>query len=341
MIVGTPSNAKQFRISGLLAVIMLSVLSLEAVYLLSGPMSTLDAGSVDLRMRAKSVLQSSRPHPKGVILIAIDPLTHEKKGRYGAGQWLSRKPFADQIAFVRDYFDPSVLAYDIIFQSTLEGGAKDADRVSESSDKIASIISDLKLVSADQVDLERRSLLRMNRLVAEQGIKSLANDFAAVSEDGKFQLLLGFNFRGGAIGVGQSVLIEKWSDADIFGTDESGDENWGERIPYLNDMAIPSGDVHFANPADRSSYGYCPNANMPSMDLLDYSRIAPLNGPRDDDGVVRRIPIVIGYSYYNTIKRTRREVFVPSFSLAACLLHLGVELPLRKAWSRSIWVRRW
>jgi len=50
-----------------------------------------------------------------------------------------------------------------------------------------------------------------------------------------------------------------------------------------------------------------------------------LNIPRDVDGVVRRVPLVMGFTYQAAPEAPPRHVFVPSFALLTVMLHLGID----------------
>ena len=265
-----------------------------------------------------------------VMLLAIDAETQNRVGRYGAGQWESRKPFFDQFTFFEEYLRPSVLAYDIIFKDKLGSSARKQKLISESPEKIKEIISQLtRLVEKADEILPNRTLYDMDCLSSEQGNIFLAHCFASIAEKGCFHSIIGYNFRGGSVDP-QTVRIHEWSDEDVFGENESGDEECGARIPYLKDLAIPECDVHFRREQMRESYGYSPNAETPNAELLDYTLLGALNAPRDPDGVVRRVPLVLGFRYFNSVTRKEKKVFVPSFSLMVCLLHLGIDFPLKE-----------
>lgn len=321
------------RSSGLWPVLLLSALALEIVILISGPIRTWETASADLLMRWRySVCQWISP-PRDLIhgditLLAIDVKTQEIMGRFGAGPWLSREPFLCQVRFFEEAFRPTVLSYDILFQDTLGSSARAGERVSESPEKLRAIVEELTKVSESSVASVSSAVLRgLNRFSMEQGNSILAHAFASTRENTQFPSVLGCYFRGGTVDPQPAVV--PWSDEDILGSDRTGGEEAGERVPYLRDMAIPAADVHFPNPEAERDYDYSPNASLPSRELLDYTLLGFLNGPRDPDGIVRRIPMVIGFRYVNPITRQDRKVFVPSFSLVTCLLHLGVSFPLQ------------
>lgn len=318
--------------AGFLTVLLLSILSFEIVFMGSRFLETWEPVFTDMCMRWRSTLSYSsvRKHTDNITLLAIDARTQIALGRFGAGMWLSRKPFVDSLVFFSENFSPTVLGYDIILVDSIGARSLSEDqRISENREKLLDISKELVSCSEKTADnLTSKSLTDMNQLVSEQGNKTYSSKLASIQEDDAFSCLLGMNLRGGSIDI-QPVKIDLWSDEDVFGSDPDGDEDAGVRIPYLKDMAIPDANIHFPSQQAQTDYICSPNGNLPTTEFLDYSYIAPINGPRDADGVLRRLPMLLGVKYYNSITRQAREFFIPSFSLAAALLHLGIEFPLK------------
>lgn len=322
----------RFRLTASLTIFLISILSLEFSILGSGLLETWEAATTDLRMRwcryfmPDSAIQGGQD----IVLFAIDAETENTFGKFGSGQWLSRKPFFDQLMFFEEYLRPSVLAYDIIFKERLGSGTRRQERISESPEMLKEIIVQLTKISEKAVEvLSNQTLYNIDKLSIEQGNIFLSHRFASIMENSYFHSVVGCNFRGGAVDR-QTVKIRKWSDEDIFGDSESGDEDEGARIPYFKDIAIPACDVHFPKEEMRKHYGYSPNANTPSPGLLDYTFLGALNVPRESDGIVRKVPLVLGFKYFNPVTKEKKQVFVPSFSLLSCLLHLGINFPLKE-----------
>jgi len=312
-------------------VFLLSVLSAEVAIIADSRLGIPDAVTSDMRMRVRHRLcgvDTVRSRVKSIALLAIDTETQSRFGRYGAGQWLARRPFFNQLAFLEEAgMRPSVLGYDIILEGT-QGSLEYTDvHAGVSPEAIQEIVTRLALLSRKEIQVLPPAVLDdINRLSIEQGNTFLTHRFAAVAEQGTYRVLLGFNLRGGAGDL--QAAMPGWKDEDIFGDSKTGDEDAGYRIPYLKDMAIPSEDIHFASKTEARAYKYHRNANLPTAELLDYSMLGFLNVPPDEDSVVRRIPLVLGFRYYNRLTRQEKTVFVPSFALTACLLHLGMEFPL-------------
>ncbi|MEI7436289.1 MAG: adenylate/guanylate cyclase domain-containing protein [bacterium] len=132
----------------------------------------------------------------------------------------------------------------------------------------------------------------------------------------------------------QPSAVPAWGPQDVVGSPSSG---CGSVVPYLLDVQIPEACVHFADPAQRSAYNASSNAMVPSWSkVLDYSWPGFINAPRDDDGVVRRAPLVLGIAYRDGGTGAVRRAFVPSFGLMAALLHLGVKFPLSAGPAASV-----
>lgn len=316
---------------GALTITLLSTLALLASILLSVSFPTLEGELADLRVRWRHRLdrrfgRGTPPDRQPVVLLAIDAQTQATLGK--SRNWFSRQQYFDQLAFFEAHLRPSVLAYDVIFQSPLGSAAGPAASVSETPRLLDGIRADLERIAGDPSELmTRESLENMSRLASEQGDMTLAHRFASAREGRAFASLVAYNFRGGAVDP-QAASVPPWSPRDICGEAPDGDEEAGQGIPYLKDVAIPDEDIVFRQPGDRLAYGYSVNANLPSRDILDYTRLGFINVPRDQDSVVRRVPLVLGFAYENPSTHRARTVFVPSFSLMACLQHWGVEFPL-------------
>jgi len=322
------STRARSRATDIAAVFLSSLAALALSLLAARLFDSWENAGIDLRMRWRHRLMRRPERVVGpdVVFIGIDAATQQSMGRYGAGDWLSRKPYYDQLALFQQYFRPSVLAYDIVFQEMLPESHR--GRISESGERIGHIIDSLAEISQDAREiLSDRILYDMNRLATEQGDTFLAHRFAAIAETDRFPVVAAYNFRGGSVDP-QVVHIPRWTDEDVFGHDPDGDEEQGRRVPYLKDMAIPNADVHFPDERSRDDYGYSPNANLPSRELLDYTLLGFINGRPDADSVVRRLPLVVGFEYSNSVARTSSRVFTPSLALASSILHLGIDFPL-------------
>ena len=307
-----------------LAVALLSMLSLEAAVLTGRLGDVWEAASADLRMRTRLACggATGRAAPD-VTLVAVDARTQAELGKFDSGVWLSREPYADQLVFFERHLKPSVLAYDIVFQQKL--GKRESGGISESAEAIRGIRDDLDVILRDQREtLSEDTLHDMSILLSEQGSVFLAHRFAAIMEKNRFPTVVGYYFRGGSVDPQETGTVDAWSDKDVFGGDPSGDEESGWRIPYLTDLAIPDRDIHWPR-----GYRFAPNANLPDMNLLDYAELGFINCRPDPDGVFRRLPLVAGFEYRNSVTGKSRRAFVCSFALTACLLHWGIDFPLQ------------
>jgi len=272
-----------------------------------------------------------------IVLLAIGGESQDRLGRYGQGMWLSREPFLEQLAFFSEWCRPTVVGYDILFQD-----AQGWRPLQEASGTVSSatphdVTAALGRLNEEGKPLALPVLRSLNRIAADQGDLYLAHSLAAVRE--RMPVVVGYNFRGGWVDP-QAVGVDPWTDRDVFGDDPSGDEERGERIPYLRDMAIPESDVKVGREEWPVSF-FVPNANLPARGLLDYTSLGFLNVPRDDDNVIRRVPMVLWVTYTNRVAGVSRRFLVPSFSLTCVLAHLGIEFPLQPGvvsvdWGREI-----
>ncbi len=309
--------------SGSIAVVGISLVCFAVTMGVWTTLQPMEEMSVDFRMRWRLALipEEKRTDTTDVVLLAIDQKSEDALGRFGAGRWLSRGPFLDQLRFLRAYFRPTVLAYDIIFKDTQGYLIQDGERISEVPARTGRISDAIAELATETVDCVSDTILSdLSQLALEQGNIVLTHGFASVWEDTRFAPVLGFNFRGGWSDV-QSVPIPPWVDGNGAGA---------RGVAYLRDIAIPEGCIHFSSPEARSRYRPSQNANLPSSDLWDYSYLGALNIPRDLDGVVRRVPLVMGFLHQNTPEDESQLVFVPSFALLSVLLHLGADtFPLK------------
>jgi len=317
---------------GVWAVVVIAALAMVLAAAVGWLLPALESASVDLRMKWRYLLRPealSGAHPD-IALVEIEESTVRRIGRWGAGSWITRRPFQDQLLFFQKYLSPTVLAYDIVFQEAMGSGVGSEKRITESPERIDRIIRELETVKdrADQL-LNMSFLDDINRLTLEQGNAVLAIRCADVADADVFKLLMGYYFRGGAVAQA-GTRVDEWSEVDVSGGDPAGDEKKGKRVPYLLDVAVPQSDVTFVSQEAEDAYDYCVNAMLPTQEMLDYVFLGPLNGMPDEDGVVRRVPLVIGFRYTNKVTKQVRARFVPSFSFMVYLLHAGVEFPLKK-----------
>lgn len=324
----TASFTLQYKIKSLAIVVALCLASLAVSVLLSNIFSPWERATADLYMKWRYTLTQSPNELASpeILFISLDQDTQRRMGRYGGTTWASREPYIDQVRFFKAHLRPTVLAYDIVFQDSLELGAV-RRRVSENSNDLATIANEIRTVAEQPGEAVSEGVLRgLSRLTVEQGDGTLAAVFAEIAgrKQDRFPTVVGAYFLGGHVDPLSNV--PHWSDSDVFGANESGDEAEGKRIPFLRDIAIPDVDVHLL---PGQSYSYSLNAVTPYEDLMNYATLGFVNGPRDPDGTIRRVPLVMGFSYRNRITGAEKRVFVPGFSLLCCLMHMGVEFPLK------------
>ena len=303
------------RWRGGLAVVLIAlgalVVSLATIPLLRAT----EESTVDIRMRWRLRLLPAalREDTRELVLLAIDEKTEAQAGRFGAGRWLSRQPFLDQLRFLQTYCRPSVLAYDIILKEMAGDSAAPAGVPQSLTSAIESLTA--LMTTGGREGLPSTVLQSLSILVLQQANRMLTHMLAEIQENGVFQVLLGCNLRGGWADP-QTVRIPYWSESDPAPPGP---------FDYMMFLAIPDGDIHFPDPEAREAYGYAPNGGLPTRDFLDYSLPGVLNIPRDADGVVRRAPLVLGIEDRASIHAPPRRCFVPTFALLSVLLHYGVE----------------
>jgi class 3 adenylate cyclase len=308
--------------------VCLSVVAMAIAWFAGLGMETYEAVSVDFRMnlRCRTGGDSARQKRarQDIVLLAVDPESQDRLGRYGQGRWLSREPFFEQLAFFAGWYKPTVMGFDVLFQD--EDGWKAGETLMESDSGATD--EDVRLA------LERRSrelrplslpvLHRINRMIAKQGDEYLAHCLASVRD--AFPVIAGYSARGGWLNE-QAAQVPPWSDTDVFGTNSFGDESYGERVPFLKDMAIPEADVRLP-PGGFRDDEYMWNANLPARKLLNYIGLGFLDGPPDSDSVIRRLSLVAGVAYSNRVTGVSGRFFVPSLALAVVMTHIGIPFPV-------------
>ncbi len=300
----------------------ISVAALGLAMGVAGRLAGLEAVTADLRMRLRAhATAGTRTNDTGeILLVAIDPRTETQLGRFGTGQWLLRTPFFDQLSFFRRCLKPSVLAYDIIFKGSEGDGDGARTNISQSRNVLAALADAVaRLASGELAAIPDTLLSAMSRLEVEQGNMLFAHRLASIMAGGAFPVVLGCHLRGG-VADPQDAAVPSWEPRLLRAAEDAGTA----AISYLEDLALPDEAVHFADAAARARYAFARNAGLPGADLLDYCYLGAMNVARDDDGVVRRVPLVLGFAYTRPGGTERVERFIPSFALLSVLCHLGV-----------------
>jgi class 3 adenylate cyclase/CHASE2 domain-containing sensor protein len=306
----------------------LSVLAVALAWLAGVALEPYEAISSDLLMRLRcsiggESLRRSRAR-SDIVLLAIDAESQDRLGRYGQGRWLSREPFFEQLVFFASRYKPTAVGFDIIFQN--EEGWVGADGWvepgSEPGDEETRAAIDRGMREGRPLSLP--VIRRINRLLARQGNMYLGHCLAEVRDS--FPVIAGYSARGGWMNE-QAAEIPPWSDSDVSGSSPDGNEEKGERVPFLKDMAIPAAGVRLP-PGGFERREYMWNANLPARDLLNYASLGFLDGPPDADSVIRRLPMLAGVAYSNRVTGTESRFFVPSLSLAMVMTHLGIPFPI-------------
>jgi len=261
---------------------------------------------------------------EGICLVGIDAPTLEWTGKYGSGDWVVRRPFLLMAKLFRDVFRPKVAAFDILFQSVSEAG-QEGTGAAYAPESLDAMIATLERSRAGQLGAEPFDvLLAMSRFASQLSEEKLAASFAALSSPHGVGapapvpvvsafLLLGLEVGGHG----------RWTRSDVVGAvpAEASLDN-GNAIPYLLDLAIPWPNIHDLPYGHR----FAPNGKLPTLTIRDYVTLGFINVPRDPDGIIRRVPVVAGFSFQDPISgRTRREV-LPSFALLNALAYWGVGL---------------
>lgn len=246
-----------------------------------------------------------QPGAAELCLIGIDEPTLTAFGKFGSGAWAVREPFL-RLAPVLVYFHPGVVAFDLLFRPAGELGPVDA----------AAAAPPAVTLGPESPAPGPELLLRLSRYAAREAENYLAGAFSRVvhppSGGGAgVPVVCAYDFPGLEGGPPSPA----WTRAEVTGPDPAAtDVANGLAVPYLLDVAIPAANL-CGVPA---GYRYAVNANLPAPVLRDSVRHGFINVPRDPDGLIRRVPLVIGFEYRLPDGALHRA-FVPSLALLAVL----------------------
>ena len=265
---------------------------------------------------------AAQPISTEITLIGIDDITHQELGQFGKGTWLTRGPFISQIEYLRNIYNPAIVAYDLIF-SEFEEARQRQGSSTLSSDELKNITREIQnLVVGRTTEIPNDILTNIARLTSVQGSSNLAtalSTFLSGQERSTVPII--------AYDSTDPDKSKTWSIEAILGNDQSDlrEEN-GTHLPYLKDVSIPIEYVRNL-PAD---YRFTQHATIPTTSLLDYAKLGFVNVPRDEGGTVRRVPLIHGMEYRYIHPYTEEEIhqrfFLPSFAFLCCLYYWGIDL---------------
>ena len=285
-----------------------------------------DAPIHDRLYRIRNFLFPNQPISQDIALVGIDDYTVNQIGQFGKGIWLTRAPFISQIRYCQESYHPAVLAYDLIFadfegkEDHLGGGSL------EKKDLLAMSMAINDLADEKIPEIDNKVLRNVAKLTSAQGSGNLATALSSLTdnEEHKTQTIIAYD----CIHPSEGININRgWTIEAILGSDDSdlSEEN-GTELPYLKDVSIPMEYVS-GLPED---FQFSKYAQLPTKSLLDYSGLGYINVPRDEGGVVRRIPLVQGlqvdYKHPTSGHQIRRQFFLPSLALLCCLSYWDIDL---------------
>ncbi len=259
-----------------------------------------------LKQKFEKILVSHEVVLAGVDEESTDPKCSQYSARWGVGGWLTRENWIQAIAPLALEYRPKVFAYDLLltpYRSSKEDSVVDA------------FLRQSKLPFSQAVhdpEFPRTGLLNLLDDASNSSFAEIVTDCDDWRESGQTQLQI-----LAAYTLNSSTL----NHADPWDKDKMRDR---EKLEALEKREIP---IHcFQNiPADMP---FADNATLP-FDPLPLnpmpSGVMPMgfmNVPRDADGIVRRIPLIMAFR--NPLKNNE-PVFVASLALKACLLKLDIN----------------
>ena len=267
---------------------------------------------------------------KDITVIGLDDATHEFYGRTGATNWQVRAPYSDQAYLIRKHFKPICLSYDILFKAT-QGEVQKQDGtlgIAEDLEALEKLSLSLKNYAVEGNDFPIKDVLKLSSFLSEYGEYLMADNMGNLTypleeNDSVIPVIGGFHYilPGKVHSIfGESNTDYKdqflWTDADVLGEDpDDRSEESGLKIPYLRQQEIPLENIS-GIPDD---YPWVINAEMISLNFRDVMQQAFINGVRDTDGVLRRLPLILGTQYYNSDEKKLKQLFTCSISLASVL----------------------
>lgn len=271
-----------------------------------------------------------------VTIIGIDDKTQEWFGKFGNTTWTSRLPYDANFRYLQKYFPPACLSLDIKFRSDLGSFQEEHATVGISSDpdKLNEVAMRLNKYAEELDRLEAKTLLDVSGLVSEQGELLFAFALSSLqsplpnSKLPQIPVVLAYDFQESESYYQQTRDFNAqenytWTFKEVFGDlPEEPDEELGTTIPYLLAHSMKLENIHDL-PED---YPYLPRANLVSENFTDLAQLGFINARRDQDGIVRRLPLVLGSKYFSKLSNKLESFFVPSFALLTVMNYLKVDL---------------
>ncbi len=271
---------------------------------------SMEETTVDVRFRVRHALRQkwNRIHVSDQVVLAavdqdsIDPRYSEFSDRWGVGRWLTRENWTEALRPMAFYYKPSVFALDVLLIPNRSERVSDenaVDRFLKQHNKpLSQIVHEELFPSAEFLNL-----------VDAAGNGNLGNQIYAL-QDARESGSTGLNL------VTAFTLTSK--DHDHATPWVSGRDD--ERIAHLRNREIPPECLEqIPQDVAVADSGVLPFDPLPSGPV----HLGFVNVPRDSDGNVRKIPLVMAF---RDPKGNGSLIFLPSFSLQSCLLKLGIDL---------------
>ncbi len=281
-----------------------------------GWVENLEMKTVDARFRLrhlvmkyfKCVTVSDQVILVGVDEKSVDPL-NSHADRWGVGGWLTRDHWIDALGPLVNHFKPKVVAYDIIF-SPFRTPHRVQDKSGGDDTLVDTTLQKSKETFSKLINDPDFPRIKLLNLLDEACNTTMASRFYDIEDSraaGKtmphFITACSLTYTN----IDHAVLWDPLKESDK------------KKIGRLVPRQISS---ECLGPVP-SDYLYGHNAGLPFDDLVDSPiRMASINVPRDEDGTLRRVPLVIGFR--NPLDGDK-PVFIPSMSLMACLIYLGLD----------------
>jgi adenylate cyclase len=310
------SNAPQILAIGL------GISMLTAAVHLTGAFEAIEYVTIDQRCRLlhafnKHILKRELLVSDKVVLVGVDeksvtPETSRHADRWGGGGWFTRDHWTDGIVNLSLWHKPKVVALDFLFQE-FRGRVGDVESAS------------------DQLDQELDSMFRKNtgtfRSLLDQDENRLLRQKVLAMMDSAFNARFAHKFDEIEMSRMNGASVPHFVTGYYFTSSaqhqapklDPHSEKDKAKLETIARELLPENAVQNV-PAD---YPWMDNISLPFSDLAIASvGLGYLDVPRDPDHVVRRVPLIYGFK---DPTQGGKPCFVPSLSLKACLIYLGIN----------------
>lgn len=304
--------AGKHRTTRAILLICIVVIALGALLMSSGLLQVYELKMINAQFQLRywlhktfrSVNVGDRVVLVGIDEKTVDPSFSDFSDRWGTGGWWTRDHWVRAVEYLA-YYKPKVFAFDVFFSPQRTGLRKSTVVAQDSLESVEKAVREKNMGLKELAKDEKFPRLEILDVIDDSGSNTLASRFFDVADaraggEKMPQFVVPFYFNRSLENASEPWTAQK--DAD--------------KIARLKQQAIPAKCL-FGVPSD---YPYADSATMPFETLLEAPvTLGFIDVPRDpEDGNIRRVPLVHG------LHTPEGSIFMPSLSLAACMLEMGI-----------------